>query len=157
MLHDPTVRLHEVEVSLFSPFRPMLGDRGQPHTVRSYNTLYSFVYVTSWICGFQIETVMQKREFVIETKFDGERMQLHKSGDSYKFFSRNGNDYTHVFGSDEWSGTFTPFIANCFKPEVRNCILDGEMVGFDPVRETIGNTGKVFVGARYIFYIFNAV
>ena len=81
---------------------------------------------------------MGSKEFIIETKFDGERMQLHKDGDAYKFFSRSGNEYTHVFGGDEWSGTFTPYIANCFKPDVRNCILDGEMVGYDPVRETIG-------------------
>ncbi len=29
MLRDSNVRMHEIEVSLFSPFRPMLGDRGQ--------------------------------------------------------------------------------------------------------------------------------
>ena len=33
MLHNPNVRMHEVEVSLFSPFRPMLGDRGAPSKV----------------------------------------------------------------------------------------------------------------------------
>ena len=34
MLTDRSVRLHEVEISVFSPFRPMLGDRGSPNKVR---------------------------------------------------------------------------------------------------------------------------
>ena len=38
MLKDPSVRMHEIEVSLFSPFRPMLGDRGKPNQVRDFDT-----------------------------------------------------------------------------------------------------------------------
>lgn len=33
MLKDPKTRLHEVEIAVFSPFRPMLGDRASPHKV----------------------------------------------------------------------------------------------------------------------------
>ena len=33
MLNDPKVRLHEVEITIMSPFKPMLGDRGQPNKV----------------------------------------------------------------------------------------------------------------------------
>ena len=33
MLRDPHVRLHEVEISVLTPFRPMLGDRGTPNKV----------------------------------------------------------------------------------------------------------------------------
>ncbi len=39
MLKDPAVRMHEIEVSLFSPFRPMLGDRGKPSLVRENSDL----------------------------------------------------------------------------------------------------------------------
>ena len=34
MLKDPNVRLHEIEIALFSPYRPMLGDRGAPSKVK---------------------------------------------------------------------------------------------------------------------------
>ena len=37
ILKDPKVRLHEIEVSLFSPFRPMLGQRGEPKSVSGIN------------------------------------------------------------------------------------------------------------------------
>ena len=33
MLRDPSVRMHEIEVSLMSPFKPMLADRGAPSKV----------------------------------------------------------------------------------------------------------------------------
>ena len=32
---------------------------------------------------------MGNRPFVVETKFDGDRIQLHKDGDVYAYFSRN--------------------------------------------------------------------
>ena len=50
----------------------------------------------------------------------------------------SGNDYTHVFGADPYSGTFTPAVYNCFKPHVKNVILDGEMVGYNEETKTIG-------------------
>ena len=31
---------------------------------------------------------MENESFFIETKFDGDRMQLHKDGSQYKYFSR---------------------------------------------------------------------
>jgi len=123
MLKDPTARLHEIEIALFSPFRPMLGDRAAPN---------------------KIEQLMGNRPFFVEIKFDGERMQLHKSGNTYKYFSRGGNEYTHVYGADESSGNFTQFIAVAFKSTVRSCIIDGEMVGYNPVTKTIGSKGENF-------------
>ena len=50
----------------------------------------------------------------------------------------SGNDYTHVFGADPYSGTFVPAVYNCFKPHVKNVILDGEMVGYNEETKTIG-------------------
>ena len=32
--------------------------------------------------------LMDHQMFLIETKFDGERMQLHKQGNQYRYFSR---------------------------------------------------------------------
>lgn len=88
-LVDPNKRLHEVSVSLFSPCRPMLGEKAKPN---------------------KIETLLNGQPFYIETKFDGERFQLHKSDEKYVYFSRNGHDYTETFGGDIYSGSLTPFI-----------------------------------------------
>lgn len=96
---------------LGTPFRPMLGQRAAIDDV---------------------EKLMQHKEFIIETKIDGERMQLHKNGDEYRYFSRGSIEYTQSFGATKYRGTLTPFIANCFKTDIKSCVLDGEMVGFDP-------------------------
>ena len=37
-------------------------------------------------------------EMIVETKFDGERIQCHYSKDSIKYFTRNSNDYTYLYG-----------------------------------------------------------
>ncbi|XP_031573134.1 DNA ligase 4-like [Actinia tenebrosa] len=110
-LHNPTIRMNEVEISLFSPFRPMLGQRG------SLN---------------QVEKVMEGQPFYIEEKVDGERMQLHKGNNTYKYFSRSANEYTHIFGESADEGFLTPHIAESFNSSTESCILDGEMVIFDP-------------------------
>ena len=76
---------------------------------------------------------MKGSEFYIETKFDGERFQLHKNGNKFAYFSRNSKDYTGKFGEDAYTGTLTPFIHNCFAKDVNNLIIDGEMCGYDTV------------------------
>ena len=49
--------MNEIEVELFSPFRPMLADRGNLR---------------------EVEKQMGNKEFYIEVKYDGERMQVRK-------------------------------------------------------------------------------
>lgn len=68
LLHDPTVRLHEVEVSLFSPFRPMLAERCNVRTVE--------------------ESLKRSQFYYVETKYDGERFQLHVENGVFRYFSR---------------------------------------------------------------------
>jgi DNA ligase-4 len=77
--------------------------------------------------------------FYVETKYDGERVQLHRNeSKQYRYFSRNGKDWTQQYGaSTDQMGTLTPYIDDLFDSSVRNCILDGEMVGWDPTAETI--------------------
>lgn len=75
----------------------------------------------------KVENLLGGRQFYIETKFDGERFQLHKKGSKYMYFSRNSHDYTEMFGDDIHSGTLTPFIHSLFKANVTSLILDGEM------------------------------
>lgn len=66
-LRDPTVRLHEIEVSLFSAFRPMLAERAVLE---------------------KVDTQMDHKTYYAETKYDGERSQIHKNKNAYKYFSR---------------------------------------------------------------------
>jgi len=80
----------------------------------------------------QIETLLKNSEFYIETKYDGERFQLHKSGNNFAYFSRNSNEkYSENFGQDRHTGTLTPHIYSCFSKDVKDLIIDGEMCGYD--------------------------
>lgn len=109
-LHDENTKLNEAELILGTPFRPMLGQR---------------------VNMVEVEKMMGNSEFFIETKIDGERMQLHKDGEEFHYFSRNSIEYTKQFGASRHRGTLTPYIADHFKSNLQSCILDGEMVGYD--------------------------
>ncbi|KAG7858922.1 hypothetical protein KL919_002987 [Ogataea angusta] len=81
-------------------------------------------------------------QFLIEEKYNGERIQLHvektQNGYEYRFFSRNAIDYTSIYGrsSDPSSiGCISPFLKDAIIDGVQNCILDGEMVSYDPVKK----------------------
>ena len=78
-----------------------------------------------------VTKLMNNVDFIVETKIDGERMQLHRNGDEFRYFSRGSNDYSEVFGVSKYRGTLTPFICDLFKENINSCILDGEMVGYD--------------------------
>ncbi|XP_042327134.1 DNA ligase 4 isoform X2 [Sceloporus undulatus] len=122
-LHHPTVSLSDVSITLFSAFKPMLA------AIANIK---------------QIEKQMNNQSFYIETKLDGERMQMHKDGDVYKYFSRNGYDYTQQFGASPLEGSLTPFIHNVFESNVQNCILDGEMMAYNPTAQTFMQKGSRF-------------
>ncbi|KAK1167955.1 DNA ligase 4 [Acipenser oxyrinchus oxyrinchus] len=122
-LHDPSVSLSDVSIGLFSAFKPMLA------AVANIK---------------RIEKQMNNQSFYIETKLDGERMQLHKDGDVYKYYSRNGYEYTQQFGTSPLEGSLTPFIHNVFKVNIVNCILDGEMMAYNPTTQTFMQKGNKF-------------
>ncbi|XP_061463551.1 DNA ligase 4 [Rhineura floridana] len=122
-LHNPSVFLSDVSITLFSAFKPMLAAIANIQ---------------------QIEKQMNNQSFYIETKLDGERMQMHKDGDVYKYFSRNGYDYTQQFGASPLEGSLTPFVHNVFKNNIQNCILDGEMMAYNPTTETYVQKGSKF-------------
>ncbi|XP_075419550.1 DNA ligase 4 [Tenrec ecaudatus] len=122
-LHDPSVGLSDISITLFSPFKPMLAA----------------------IADIQrIEKDMKHQSFYIETKLDGERMQMHKDGDEYKFFSRNGYNYTNEFGDSSQNGSLTPFVHRAFKADIQNCILDGEMMAYNPNTQSFMQKGMKF-------------
>ena len=108
-LHDVTRRyaVNEICVSLFDAVAPMLSARADPN---------------------DIERLLNKQPFYVETMFDGERFQLHRkrATNTFKYFSRNRNEF-----SDTFACTLTPFIRACFDAECDECILDGEMCVWD--------------------------
>lgn len=122
-LHNPAVSLSEVSIGLFSAFKPMLAAVANIRNV---------------------EKQMGNSTFYIETKLDGERIQLHKDGDVYKYFSRNAFEYTQQFGGSPLEGSLTPYIHNVFKSNVVNCILDGEMMAYNPAADTFMQKGSKF-------------
>ncbi|XP_029306842.1 DNA ligase 4 isoform X2 [Cottoperca gobio] len=122
-LHNPSMCLSDVSVGLFSAFKPMLA------AVANIR---------------HVEKQMGNSPFYIQTKLDGERMQLHKDGDVYKYFSRNAFEYTKQFGESPLAGSLTPYIHNIFKSHVVNCILDGEMMAYNPTTETFMQKGSKF-------------
>ncbi|KAK3940348.1 hypothetical protein QBC46DRAFT_364132 [Diplogelasinospora grovesii] len=83
----------------------------------------------------------EEPEFWIEEKLDGERMQMHMTTDDtvpggyrFAFWSRKAKDYTYLYGSglQDDNSALTRHLGNAFDEGVRNLILDGEMVTWDP-------------------------
>lgn len=122
-LHDPSVGLSDISITLFSAFKPMLAAIADIE---------------------RIEKDMKHQSFYIETKLDGERMQMHKQGGEYQYFSRNGFNYTDQFGKSPQEGSLTPFIHSAFQPDIQICILDGEMMAFNPNTQTFMQKGTKF-------------
>jgi DNA ligase-4 len=120
-------------------------------------------------------------EFWIEDKLDGERMQLHMiedeehpGGKRFAFWSRRAKDYTYLYGDgfEDHHSALSRYIKDAFKPGVRNIILDGEMITWDPDADIMvpfgtlktaalseqkgpGNTGDVRI--RPLFRVFDCL
>ncbi|KAF3857381.1 hypothetical protein F7725_009240 [Dissostichus mawsoni] len=122
-LHNPSMSLSDVSIGLFSAFKPMLAGVANIRNV---------------------EKQMGNSPFFIQTKLDGERIQLHKDGDVYKYFSRNAFEYTQQFGASPLEGSLTPYIHKAFKSHVVNCILDGEMMAYNPTTDIFIQKGSKF-------------
>ncbi|XP_065310900.1 DNA ligase 4 [Dermacentor albipictus] len=110
-LKDPKIRQHVVQVTLFNAVRPMLAERAEPRSV---------------------ERLLNHEPFFAETKFDGERLQVHKDGSEFRYFTRRSHDYSSDFGANADEGSLTQYIAKSFQSHVKSCILDGEVIGYDP-------------------------
>jgi DNA ligase-1 len=59
---------------------------------------------------------------VVQPKYDGVRVQIHKSGPDVRIFSRNLEDYSEMF---------VELVEAARKLEDRSLILDGEAIGFN--------------------------
>ena len=94
--------------------------------------------------------------FWIEEKLDGERMQLHMEADDsqpggfrFSFWSRKGKDYTYLYGRnfEDKLSSLTRHIRSAFNPDVRNIILDGEMITWDYEEDTFVAFGHLKTAA----------
>lgn len=90
------------------------------------------------------KNVKDNINYVVETKFDGERFQLHMKDGLFKYFSRRGFDFTDAFGANFESGLYTPTLKDLFLPEIKSVILDGEMMGWNKTTNTFGSKGNFF-------------
>jgi len=102
----------------------------------------------------QLGVTLEEPEFWIEEKLDGERMQLHMDEDEngqkrFAFWSRKGKDYTYLYGHsfDDEKSALTRHIREAFDPGVRNIILDGEMITWDPDSGTMVPFGTLKTAA----------
>ncbi|KAG0147351.1 hypothetical protein CROQUDRAFT_656279 [Cronartium quercuum f. sp. fusiforme G11] len=120
-LHSPNLILgsEQSQVSIFHVFKPMLANRNRKDLKAIAKLMLS---------GNQ-------DEFYIDEKLDGERIQMHKQGDQYRYWSRNGKDYTYLYGAEPTMGCLTPWIHCAFSGLVDEVILDGEMLVWDPLIE----------------------
>ncbi|KAF4527029.1 hypothetical protein B566_EDAN001577 [Ephemera danica] len=124
-LADPKIRMNEVEISLASPFSPMLAERVD---IGSFNKHFS-----------------EQKTLLCETKFDGERIQIHKQGNGqFKYFSRRSIDYTDKFGACTASpdGSLTPRLSNLLSSTVNTFIIDGEMMAWDRQKNAYKHKGQ---------------
>ncbi|KAA0191038.1 DNA ligase [Fasciolopsis buskii] len=118
------------DITLFVPFRPMLCERA--------NSPESLCQSVVKLCNLGSVDLGAAR-ILIETKYDGERIQIHKSGSTYRYWSRNCLEWTNSYGGDGdlKQGSLTPRLHEAFRLNVRECILDGEIMAFNIWSNTI--------------------
>ena len=107
-LSDPkSQKYSQTFYQIFSPIKPMLVAR-----MTLDNIIKTF----------------QGIKVLVETKFDGERIQCHLHENEVQFYTRNGVDYTAIYG---------PKFSHLIKTSInaKSAILDGEIVVYDKVNK----------------------
>jgi DNA ligase-4 len=122
-LIDPAIRLPRSSgIALFHPVKPMLASRSDIDAVPK---------------------LMRNGPFGIELKYDGERIQVHKDGNTIRLFTRRANEYTDKYI------TLIPKLLKHIVPSVRNCIIDGELMVWDTVSGAFEQFGHLKTFANY--------
>ncbi|RKF81644.1 DNA ligase 4 [Golovinomyces cichoracearum] len=127
-LTDPVIRFKKEmpRITLMEPFLPQLAQ----FNMNDFEKIIS-----------RLGCDDDDKLFWIEEKLDGERMQLHMKEDEtipggfrFAFWSRNGKEYTHLYGQgfQDDNSSLTKFIREAFSANIKNIILDGEMITWDP-------------------------
>ena len=92
-------------VGYFRPFKPMLAQTP-----------------TDW---HNIRRMMDGRQYVIEDKFDGERLIVHKRGSDVKLYTRKSIEVTHRYG---YGAALAATLLDCITGDA---IIDGELMSWD--------------------------
>ncbi|OAA60509.1 DNA replication and repair protein [Niveomyces insectorum RCEF 264] len=143
-LYDPDVRLEQDDtgVALMQCFQPQLAQ---------FQMSTSFAKMVD-----KLGRTEDDREFWIEEKLDGERMQMHMvedegvpGGKRFRFWSRKAKDYTDLYGDglENKTSALTQHLKDAFASGVRNLILDGEMITWDPKIDKIVAFGTLKTAA----------
>jgi DNA ligase-4 len=143
-LYDPELRLEgeETGVTLMQCFQPQLA---QFQMNASFARMVEYLQVTD-----------DDPEFWIEEKLDGERMQMHMveddsvpGGKRFCWWSRKAKDYTYLYGEgfEDDNSALSRHLTDAFADGVRNIILDGEMITWDPDTDKIVAFGTLKTAA----------
>ncbi|QLQ82210.1 hypothetical protein HG537_0G04650 [Torulaspora globosa] len=120
------------------------------HDDLSINLGYAFVPQLAKKVSLSYEKICNKmkNDFVIEEKMDGERIQVHYMdfGSTVKFLSRRGIDFSYLYGESITGGPVAQYLK--FNPNVKDCVLDGEMITYDVDRGVVLPFGLVKSSAR---------
>ncbi len=100
--------LKNIKIRVGIPVRPMLAERAQSE-----------------------KEIFERLDhaFIVEYKYDGERVQIHKDGDSFKLFSRSLENITHHYPD------IIEHIKNNIKAET--AIVEGEIIAIQPTGEML--------------------
>lgn len=142
-LYDRSVRLEDDDraVTLMQCFQPQLAQ----FQISSFSKMIQKMRLTE-----------EDPVFWIEEKLDGERMQLHMVTDDsiagnkrFGFWSRKAKDYTYLYGNGfmDGNGALTRHMQNAFHHGVKNIILDGEMITWDPEEDAVVPFGTLKTAA----------
>ncbi|KAI9859339.1 MAG: DNA ligase (ATP) [Vezdaea acicularis] len=142
-LYDQRVRLEGEDrgVTLMQCFQPQLAQ----FQIHSFQKMVE-----------RMRPTQEDQAFWIEEKLDGERMQMHMMEDvdtpggmRFGFWSRKAKEYTYLYGSGflDNEGALTQHIRGAFHDGVRNIILDGEMITWDPEQDAMVPFGTLKTAA----------
>ncbi|KAL6428636.1 hypothetical protein ACFW04_007920 [Cataglyphis niger] len=124
-LHDPKTKI-KCGIQIFSHFKPMLLER----------------------CDIEnIEKLFRDNDlYYVQTKYDGERSQLHMKDGKFKYFTRRGYDITKKsgYGETESSGFLTSVFTRRLNPNCHSFIFDGELMGWHKEKGIFGTKGMNF-------------
>jgi DNA ligase 4 len=134
-LYDVNIRLETEHrgVTLMQCYQPQLAGHNN----------HNFQKTVDALRGYATE---DDKEFWIEEKLDGERMQLHMrrapsethpDNIEFRFFSRKAKDYTYLYGRSQYDeeSALTRHLKHAFSEGVENMVLDGEMITWNPEQD----------------------
>lgn len=102
-------------IALFKPLKPMLASN-----IKDLDR--------------QLQKLLEEGDYCIEPKYDGERMMVHKKGNTVRYFSRRSVEFTFYYQQ------FTDHILQNVQAE--ECILDGEMMVWNREKNAFNEFGN---------------